>query len=130
MGSTGRRSRPPGGGPERIETVIHKFATDEPRRTEYRASGTVRGTLLNQFSMSEHEGYLRVASTVQPSWWSDGPTGQSQSFVTVLAEAGDELREVGGVGGLGKGEQIYAVRFIGDVGYVVTFRQVDPLVYG
>ena len=40
---------------------------------------------------------------------------------------GGELREVGRVGGLGKGEQIYAVRFIGHVSYVVTFRQVDPL---
>ena len=29
--------------------------------------------------------------------------------------------------GLGKGERIYAVRFLGDRGYVVTFRQVDPL---
>lgn len=116
-----------GRGPGRIETVIHKFATDEPRRTEYRASGAVRGTLLNQFSMSEHERYLRVASTEQPSWWDEGPARQSQSFVTVLAEDGDELREVGRVGSLGKDEQIYAVRFIGDVGYVVTFRQVDPL---
>ena len=41
--------------------------------------------------------------------------------------AGRRLREVGRVGGLGGGEQIYAVRFIGDTGYVVTFRQVDPL---
>lgn len=77
--------------------------------------------------MSEHEGYLRVASTEQPSWWDEELARQSQSFMTVLAEDGDELREVGRVGGLGKGEQIYAVRFIGDVSYVVTFRQVDPL---
>ena len=34
---------------------------------------------------------------------------------------------VGRVGGLGRGERVYAVRFVDDVGYVVTFRQVDPL---
>lgn len=116
-----------GRGPERIETVIHKFATDEPKRTDYRASGTVRGTLLNQFAMSEHAGYLRVASTDQPAWWGGGSTRESESFVTVMAEDSDELRKVGRVGGLGRGEQIFAVRFIGDVGYVVTFRQTDPL---
>ena len=47
--------------------------------------------------------------------------------MTVLAENGGELEVVGTVGGLGKGEQIYSVRFMGDVGYVVTFRQTDPL---
>lgn len=116
-----------GRGPERIETVIHKFATDEPNRTDYRASGTVAGSLLNQFAMSEHEGYLRVASTEEPAWWGGGSTSDSQSFVTVLTEDGDELRKIGRVGGLGRGERIFAVRFVGDVGYVVTFRQTDPL---
>jgi uncharacterized secreted protein with C-terminal beta-propeller domain len=47
--------------------------------------------------------------------------------VTTLATAGDRLTKIARVGGLGRGEQIYAVRFIGDIGYVVTFRQVDPL---
>ena len=45
----------------------------------------------------------------------------------MLETSGNELIEVGKVGGLGKGERIYSVRFIGDVGYVVTFRQTDPL---
>ena len=30
----------------------------------------MRGFLLNQFSLSEHEGYLRAASTEEPDWWS------------------------------------------------------------
>jgi uncharacterized secreted protein with C-terminal beta-propeller domain len=47
--------------------------------------------------------------------------------VTVLKQNGNVLAQAGRVGELGKGERIYAVRFIGDVGYVVTFRQVDPL---
>jgi hypothetical protein len=49
------------------------------------------------------------------------------SQVTVLERDGDVLRRTGSVGGLGKGEQIRSVRFIGDLGYVVTFRQTDPL---
>ena len=93
-------------------------------RTQYRASGEVTGWLLNQFSMDEHKGNLRVASTDSPPFWD---LGSSESLVTVLAERNGRLEEVGRVGGLGKGEQIQAVRFLGDLGYVVTFRQVDPL---
>jgi hypothetical protein len=47
--------------------------------------------------------------------------------VTVLRREGDRLTEVGSVDGIGKGEQIRGVRFIGSVGYVITFRQTDPL---
>jgi hypothetical protein len=68
-----------------------------------------------------------VASTSAPLWWSPGSDRPSESFVSVLKQDGAVLRQIGRVGGLGKGERIYAVRFIGDVGYVVTFRQVDPL---
>jgi hypothetical protein len=55
-----------------------------------------------------------------------GPTG-TDSVVWVLRDEGGELRQIGSVGGLGRGEQIQSVRFMGDIGYVVTFRQVDPL---
>ena len=51
----------------------------------------------------------------------------SESFVTTLAQQDATLVQLGQLGGLGQGEQIYAVRFLGDVGYVVTFRQTDPL---
>ena len=104
-------------------TRIHKFALTA-RSADYRASGEVPGFMLSQWSMSEHEDHLRVASTSTPRWWGGD---SSESFVTVLEEENGALREVGQVGGLGKGEQIYSVRFIGDVGYVVTFRQIDPL---
>jgi uncharacterized secreted protein with C-terminal beta-propeller domain len=77
--------------------------------------------------MSEYDGALRVASTEQPVWFQGEPDGESESFVTVLAEHGRSLDPIGRAEGLGKGERIYAVRFAGDKGYVVTFRQVDPL---
>ena len=111
-----------------VRTQIHRFATTDPDSTDYVASGAVTGYMLSQWSMSEQDGVLRVASTTSPPWDEAGrQVGASESLVTVLAPDGDRLRAVGRVGGLGSGEQVYAVRFIGDTGYVVTFRQVDPL---
>ncbi|MEA2023711.1 MAG: beta-propeller domain-containing protein [Actinomycetota bacterium] len=109
--------------PHSVKTRIHRFSLS-PTGADYQASGTVPGYMLSQWSMSEHDGYLRVASTDSPQWW-DGP--ESESMVTVLDTEGDELRTVGSVDGLGRGERIYSVRFFDDRGYVVTFRQVDPL---
>ncbi len=108
-------------------TLIHRFDVSDPDRTTYEASGEVPGYLLNQYSLSEKGGDLRVASTADPVWWQGRQQGSSQSQVTVLRRDGATLAPVGRVSGLGRGQRIYSVRFIGDVGYVVTFRQVDPL---
>jgi uncharacterized secreted protein with C-terminal beta-propeller domain len=113
--------------PDEVSTQLHAFDISEPGKTTYRASGRVRGYLLSQFSLSEHKGVLRVASTTTPTWWGPGQDRSSESFVTTFKELSGKLVQAGQVGGLGKGERIYAVRFIDDVGYVVTFRQVDPL---
>lgn len=99
-------------------TSVHRFAIDGNDPAEYELSGAVRGRLLDQFSLSESGDQLRVATT-------DDET--QESYVTVLEPDGDQLTETGQVGGLGEGEQIYSVRFVGDVGYVVTFEQTDPL---
>lgn len=110
------------GSPWRKQTTqIHKFELGEGR-PRYAASGEVRGRLLNQYSMSEYEGNLRVAVT------EDEKDGEKQvSSVHVLQPSGPLLRAVGSLGGLGRDERIYSVRFAGPRGYVVTFRQVDPL---
>ncbi|HVR31860.1 MAG TPA: beta-propeller domain-containing protein [Acidimicrobiia bacterium] len=109
---------------EGFTTQIHKFdtASGVPR---YVASGEVKGFLLNQFAMDEYAGDLRVASTTSPGdwWFSD----ESESRVTVLRPSGQTLAEIGLVDGLGLTERIFAVRFMGPTGYVVTFRQTDPL---
>lgn len=104
-------------------TALHNFDISDPANTAYVGSGTIDGFLLSQYSMSEHNGFLRVAATEGAPWGDDA----SESAVIILEEQGNELVVVGKVGGLGKGEQIQSVRFMGDVGYVVTFRQVDPL---
>ena len=108
---------------EEYSTAIHKFDITGDA-AEYRASGSVDGSLLNQFSLDEFDGRLRVATTQGAPW---GFREDSESFITVLEERRGELVQVSQVGDMGKGERIFAVRFMGDVAYVVTFRQVDPL---
>lgn len=117
--------RPDRAADESYSTEIHAFDISDPSTARYLASGTVRGHVLNQFSLSEHDGHLRVATTDGTPW--AGAQEASESFVTVFAEQGGELVRVGQVGELGRGERIYSVRFLGDVGYVVTFRETDPL---
>lgn len=107
---------------EDYSTAIHKFDISDGS-TEYRASGTVTGHMLNQFAMDEYEGNLRIATTEGPPW---GFSDTSESFVTVLQERDGGLEQIGRVGDMGRGERIFSVRFIGDTAYVVTFRQVDP----
>ncbi len=142
------------------------FDIGDPATTSYVGSGSVPGTLLGQFALSDFDGSLRVASTTQPALAccvepvpgpvSVGAAAESaptvaatpavaapgaiarrrdvapapavpESMVTVLQPKDGELVQVGRVDGLGKGQQISAVRMIGDVGYVVTFRRTDPL---
>jgi uncharacterized secreted protein with C-terminal beta-propeller domain len=113
--------------PAEATTQIHAFAISDPTRTTYRGSGTVPGYLLSQWSLSELRGVLRVVSTDTPAWWGGGAGAPSQSSLTTLRPQGGSLALVGRLSGLGPGDRVYAVRLIGDTGYVVTFRQVDPL---
>jgi hypothetical protein len=106
-------------------TDIHRFDISDPAQASYDMSGHVDGALLNQFAMDEHDGDLRVATTTG-SPWIEGE-GESESHVVVLAPGDGALTQVGAVSGLGRGESIHSVRFLGDVGYVVTFEQTDPL---
>jgi hypothetical protein len=114
--------------PQGMRTEIHRFDATDDGQTTYAGSGSVPGFVINQFALSEHDGALRVASTDEPAWLPDGRQADPpQSYVTVLGKQGGGLTQLGQVGGLGKGQKIYAVRFVGDKGYVVTFRQIDPL---
>lgn len=112
--------------PSGVTTAIHRFDIQSPTQTRYRGSGGVPGVLLGQWALSEQDGVLRVASTSVPTWFG-GPGTESETSVTTFSARGDGLTKLGSVGGLGRGERVYAVRFVGDTGYVVTFRQVDPL---
>jgi uncharacterized secreted protein with C-terminal beta-propeller domain len=98
-------------------TELYRFETSGSAAPRFVASGSVPGYTLNQYAVSEWQGDVRVATT----------TGQTTSSVYVLRPFGDLLGVVGQVDGLGHGQKIYAVRYLGPVGYVVTFRQTDPL---
>ena len=115
----------PAPAPPRTFVDIHEFDTSDPARPVYTASGSVPGHLLNQWSLSAHQGHLRIATT-DGQFGFEGE-GASESAVYVLRREGTRLVETGRVTGLGKGERIYAVRYFGDYGFVVTFRQTDPL---
>jgi hypothetical protein len=101
-------------------TQVFKFDISAAGKPRFVASGEVPGWLLNQYSMSEWDGHLRIATTASLE-------NTTASAVYVLRLNGGQLTQVGKVDGLGKGERIYSVRFIGTAGYVVTFRQTDPL---
>ena len=96
--------------------VIYKFNLNNSG-IYLQCKGEVKGYLNDQFSMDEYEGNLRIATT---AGYDDNSTNQ----LYVLDE---NLKEISRIENLAKGERIYAVRFIGKTGYIVTFKQIDPL---
>lgn len=103
-------------------SVVYQFNFDAT--LNYQGVGSVYGHTLNQFSLSEYNDVLRLATTEGFSWGSNG----TNNSIYTLKEENKLLKTQGVLSGLGKeGETIQSVRFIGDKGYVVTFRQTDPL---
>ncbi|UCE43509.1 MAG: beta-propeller domain-containing protein [Candidatus Bathyarchaeota archaeon] len=97
------------------ETLIYRIRLDEDD-VVCEAEGAVSGYVLNQFSMDEHNGFFRIATT---EWTDDG----SNNNLYVLNMS---LNIVGELLGLAPGERIYSARFMDDRCYLVTFFQVDP----
>lgn len=119
-------------------TYLHRFALADDGRAEYDATGEVDGWILNQFSISEEDGYVRVATqanrdsleaetmvfTLRAGGAGSDP-GLALSAVTSAANS--RLRVAGELRNIAPGEDLFAVRFQGDKGYLVTFQEVDPL---
>ena len=101
-------------------TELYKFAVDGTN-IEMTARTTIEGSVLNQFSMDEYEGYLRVATTTGNAWGSEGDSNNN------LMIYDENLNEVGKLTDLARGERIYSARFMGEKAYIVTFRETDPL---
>ncbi len=102
-------------------SVVHKFDLGSPDKATYLASGTVSGFPLDQFSLDEYQGFLRVAM--------QGP-GWSGARIEVLAQAGSKLILAGETPPVANGEALESVRFVGPRGYLSTFHyvyQIDPL---
>ncbi len=117
-------------------TVVHRFSLEE-KLPACAGSALVGGHLLGkhyigsreskrfsmaQFAMSEYDGHFRIVTTKNRG----SVDSSSESFVTIL-DANASLAQTGQVGDMGHGERIHAVRFMGDKGYVVTFKRIDPL---
>ncbi len=109
-------------------TYLHKFDLSNPDRATYLASGVVEGHILDQFSLDEYQGHLRVATAlarrVDGNFWS---RSELSNRVSVLAERDGRLEVVGQSEPLAPGETLKSSRFLGERGFVVTFRQTDPL---
>ncbi len=115
-------------------TDIYKFDLGDTIKTK--AFCTVDGHLLNQFSMDEYKGNLRLVTTHQTSSrkvYKDEEFGftntkwNSSDQTNGLYIYDENLDLLGSITGLAKDERVYSVRFTGDVGYFVTFRETDPL---
>jgi len=85
------------------------------------AVGSVPGNVLNQFSMNEYNGYFMVATS---RFATIAGNATRSDDVYVLNQ---NMSQVSALQNIAPGENLYAVRFVGDMGYVVTFEQVDPL---
>lgn len=102
-----------------ITTEIYKFNLNNANCT-FAKAGDVPGSVLNQFSMDECNGYFRIATTDSTSW-------NSESNTNNLYVLNENLETIGKIEGLAKGERIYSVRFMGNRAYMVTFVETDPL---
>ena len=98
-----------------LRTTIHRIHIED-EEMEYVASGAVPGMVLNQFSMDEYDSYFRVATTTF------GQTTENNIYVLNMS-----LEITGSLEDLASGETIYSARFMGERGYLVTFKQIDPL---
>jgi hypothetical protein len=117
-------------------TAVHRFAvSSDAQRTPYQGSGFVQGLINDQFSMDERDGVLRIATTrttwpdrtddmFAPEVWVPPTT---DNLVSTMRLNGNALELLGSTPPLAEGERIFSARFLGDIGYIVTFRQVDPL---
>ncbi|MCY9668590.1 beta-propeller domain-containing protein [Paenibacillus alginolyticus] len=103
------------------ETIIYQFGLNEGKAA-YKHTGMVPGRLLNQFSMDEHNGYFRLATTTGEVGRTDEGTSKNHVFILDA-----NLKEKGKIENIAPGERIYSTRFIGDRAYMVTFKNTDPL---
>jgi inhibitor of cysteine peptidase len=98
-----------------VTTTIYKISL-EGLHMKAIGRGELPGYLLNQFSLDEKDGLLRVATTF--GW-------ENQRSAVYILNGG--LSIIGALEDLAPGERIYSCRFSEESLYLVTFRQVDPL---
>lgn len=115
-------------------TNIHTFDIGQAGSTVYTGSGRIDGTIRDQFSISEHEGVLRVATTTGQwgRWWMEDPEPMESHVITLshnvdILTGEPILSEIGRLDGIAYNETIWSARFVEDRAYIVTFQNMDPL---
>lgn len=102
-------------------SMVYKFLMEDGT-VRFSAKGQVPGTVLNQFSMDEANGYFRIATTKGDVWGTGEEASKNNLYIL------DESMNISGqIEDIAPGEKIYSVRFMGNRGYMVTFKKVDPL---
>lgn len=115
-------------------TQVARFAIDGGK-IDFKATGSISGSLLNQFSIDEYKGYFRFVlteyKTIETPYETSGTEVTAYVVETTrtnsLVILDGDLKETGKITDLAPDERVYSVRFMGDTAYFVTFRQVDPL---
>lgn len=110
------------------KTNVARFAISDGK-VEFKSDGEIDGTLLNQFSIDEYKGYFRFVTTVNSG--TETKNGNVVKYVmqnsnSLIVLDGD-LKKVSSIDNIAPDERVYSVRFMGDIAYFVTFRNVDPL---
>lgn len=98
------------------KTIIHKISISEGN-IEYKISGEVPGSVLNQFSLDEYNNHLRIATT----------SSYGREIFNNIYTLDENLNILGKIENIARTERIFAVRFVSDKAYMVTFRRTDPL---
>ncbi|MCM3706705.1 MULTISPECIES: beta-propeller domain-containing protein [Cytobacillus] len=102
------------------DTSIYKFNIKNGK-VEFQTSAELKGTVLNQFSMDEYNGNFRVVTTKGQTWDERSPSSNSLYILN------NNLKQIGQLEDLAKGERIYSARFMNERIYMVTFKETDPL---
>lgn len=109
-----------------LSTGILKLQIEEGKLI-VKETGSVKGTVLNRFSLDEHNGFFRIVTTS----FKEKETNNGSSEVAVaynnLYILDDELKTAGKIEDIAKGERVYSVRLDGDIGYFATGKQVGPI---
>ncbi|GMU61136.1 MAG: hypothetical protein AMXMBFR34_28990 [Myxococcaceae bacterium] len=103
-------------------STVHRFAFVDGPAAAYQGTGIVKGRVLNQFAMDEHDGFFRLATTT-----GHVPSPDVHSTVTVLQQGPKGLETVGLLDKIAPTEDIRSVRFDGKRAFIVTFKKTDPL---
>ena len=94
-------------------TEIYKFDILKNGQVRYKAKNKIEGKTINQYSLDEKDGHLRIAVS-----------NNKGSRIGIFDK---NLKIIGTSNYVAKGEKMYSTRFMGNKAYLVTYKTIDPL---